>query len=643
MGQRLVAAHQVMLDCLALPECIEDADRPGHSVVDADVMARSHLIAMFPVTDYVAEAMLSLAADLHFRYPAILKAMLDGRMDLAAAKVLAEQMSTVDDEFVLRVQQEVVDDYLDAVESGKRPTRKAIRSRIDEIISRRDRAAVRERKADAGRDRGVSISKGRDGMSSLYAQLRADEAAVLAEALENKVAADKAAEDAAAEAVAAAEAAQSANTADASTGSDAGNPFEAQSAQSGQPGRDGDEPYSHKQRMADALMSFVCGDATTAGDTDPDSGAASGNASDTTGTGTGTDTSTGSDAGTGTGTDAGAGAASAAAAGGSAGSVVLRPKVTIIAPAGHGRWFDRAHVEFARSGEAALLAVLDMLAASDAASIQYLDPATGVADDPDQALRYRPGTALATRIRMRDGSCRHPGCTVKIEACDLDHVVPFNHDDPAAGGQTVESNLVALCRKHHRFKTFNDWQYRLDGDGTLTITTTDGQVMTTYPDGPLAQYRREEAEAEQQAWDRQQRRNFDPAILSAHGRYDPCDYVEQTSWTKREAGKQYRRRKQRGQTMAAIIASMHNDNSNGGAGVQDPNMPWPGFSPIRASTRPGVIDTPPHRHSRWWLNNRHRFPNPGTGTGDGPHINPNSAIELALHTALQNHLNPPPF
>jgi len=199
----------------------------------------------------------------------------------------------------------------------------------------------------------------------------------------------------------------------------------------------------------------------------------------------------------------------------------------------------------------------------------------------------------------------------------------------------------------------------------LTITTTDGQVMTTYPDGPLAQYRRDEAEAEQQAWDRQQRRNFDPAILSAHGRYDPCDYVEQTSWTKREAGKQYRRRKQRGQTMAAIIASMHNDNSNGGAGVQDPNMPWPGFSPIRASTRPDVIDTPPHRHSRWWLNNHHRFPNPGTGTnpntspdtgtstgdpygtgtgtGDGHHINPNSAIELAVHTALQNHLNPPPF
>ncbi|WP_264888896.1 13E12 repeat family protein, partial [Dietzia sp. NCCP-2495] len=413
MGQRLVAAHQVMLDCLALPECIEDFDRPGHSVVDADVMARSHLIAMFPVTDYVAEAMLSLAADLHFRYPAILKAMLDGRMDLAAAKVLAEQMSTVDDEFVLRVQQEVVDDYLDAVESGKRPTRKAIRSRIDEIISRRDRAAVRERKADAGRDRGVSISKGRDGMSSLYAQLRADEAAVLAEALENKVAADKAAEDAAAEAEAAAEAAHTSGASDTTSG-----------AQPGQPGRDGDEPYSHKQRMADALMSFVCGDATT-GDTDSDSGAASGNASDTTGTGTGTgtdtDTSTGSDAGTGTGTgtDTGAGAASAAAAGGSAGSVVLRPKVTIIAPAGRGRWFDRAHVEFARSGEAALLAVLEMFAASDAASIQYLDPAAGVADDPDQALRYRPGTALATRIRMRDGSCRHPGCTVKIEACDL--------------------------------------------------------------------------------------------------------------------------------------------------------------------------------------------------------------------------------
>ena len=226
-GQRLRAAHQVMVECLAHPDCVADPDRPGRAAVDAGVMAASHLVRMFPVSSFKVESMLSFAADLHFRYPAILAAMLDGDMDEPTARALAEQMSHVDESVLADLQQDVVDDYLSAIAAGERPGIKAVRQRADQLISARDRDAVRERMTDAGRDRGVRISRGRDGMSSLYAMLHADEAAVLAETLDATIAATN-------------------NTGDTDTTGDTDA---------------GDEAYSLAQRRADALMSLTCGDA----------------------------------------------------------------------------------------------------------------------------------------------------------------------------------------------------------------------------------------------------------------------------------------------------------------------------------------------------------------------------------------------
>ena len=34
-GQRLVAAHELMIECVAHPDCWPDPDRPGFAVVDA--------------------------------------------------------------------------------------------------------------------------------------------------------------------------------------------------------------------------------------------------------------------------------------------------------------------------------------------------------------------------------------------------------------------------------------------------------------------------------------------------------------------------------------------------------------------------------------------------------------------------------
>jgi hypothetical protein len=63
-------------------------------------------------------------------------------------------------------------------------------------------------------------------------------------------------------------------------------------------------------------------------------------------------------------------------------------------------------------------------------------------------LGYRPSTALAEFVRLRDLTCRFPGCDHPAEFCDIDHTVPF----PL--GPTHPSNLKLLCRlcrcRHNR-------------------------------------------------------------------------------------------------------------------------------------------------------------------------------------------------
>jgi len=60
--------------------------------------------------------------------------------------------------------------------------------------------------------------------------------------------------------------------------------------------------------------------------------------------------------------------------------------------------------------------------------------------------RYSPSATLSRLVRAREGECRFPGCGVQARHCDLDHVQPFNHADPTAGGPTTAENLQSLCR-----------------------------------------------------------------------------------------------------------------------------------------------------------------------------------------------------
>ncbi|MFE0748329.1 DUF222 domain-containing protein [Gordonia sp. NPDC058843] len=82
---------------------------------------------------------------------------------------------------------------------------------------------------------------------------------------------------------------------------------------------------------------------------------------------------------------------------------------------------------------------------------------------------YRPTTACAAFVRVRDGYCTEPGCTRSAFACDLDHVTEYDHTNPTQGGATSSENLNAKCRGGHLLKTHGDWvdaQYR-DSDGRL--------------------------------------------------------------------------------------------------------------------------------------------------------------------------------
>ncbi|AIH35619.1 hypothetical protein IQ47_08435, partial [Mycobacterium tuberculosis] len=89
---------------------------------------------------------------------------------------------------------------------------------------------------------------------------------------------------------------------------------------------------------------------------------------------------------------------------------------------------------------------------------------------------YRPSAKLAEFVRMRDLTCRFPGCDVPAEFCDIDHSAPW----PL--GPTHPSNLKCACRKHHLLKTFwTGWRDVQLPDGTVIWTAPNGHTYTTHP------------------------------------------------------------------------------------------------------------------------------------------------------------------
>lgn len=103
--------------------------------------------------------------------------------------------------------------------------------------------------------------------------------------------------------------------------------------------------------------------------------------------------------------------------------------------------------------------------------------------DTAAALRYQPTVSVQRWVRCRDLTCRFPGCEHPAEDCDIDHTVPFDHNNPARGGRTVPANLKCLCRFHHRLKTFGGWEDVQYPDGSVVWTSPSGKTYRTTPGG----------------------------------------------------------------------------------------------------------------------------------------------------------------
>lgn len=111
-------------------------------------------------------------------------------------------------------------------------------------------------------------------------------------------------------------------------------------------------------------------------------------------------------------------------------------------------------------------------------------PGTGVVLDHDRTV-YAVPADLKRRLRLRDGTCRFPGCRRRAARCDLDHTVAW-----ADGGRTAADNLAHLCRHHHLVKhrdgPLGRWSVRQlgpsPGGGVLEWTSPAGRTYRTVPD-----------------------------------------------------------------------------------------------------------------------------------------------------------------
>jgi hypothetical protein len=95
---------------------------------------------------------------------------------------------------------------------------------------------------------------------------------------------------------------------------------------------------------------------------------------------------------------------------------------------------------------------------------------------PDAEKGYVPSSALAAFVRLRDMTCRFPGCNRPADHTDIDHTIAYPR------GPTHPTNLNCECRTHHLLKTFYPgWQQRQFPDGTIIWTTPAGRTYVTHP------------------------------------------------------------------------------------------------------------------------------------------------------------------
>ena len=408
---------------LFITRCDED-ERAGRNEARHGEFAHVEVAGILGVTESAAHRMIGLGCDLRWRLHRVREAFAAGRIDLPKAHALAEVLANVSDEVLADLEQRLLD-------GADRASTTRLRARARRLIARLDPDSARERRNAAEAERDVRVIARDDGATDLEGTLPAAGGRILAGRLRAMC-------------------------------------FDVC----------GHDTRTHAQRRADALVALAaghthldctCGRADCATRATPCSESAS-------------DVRihilVGVDAATLLGCDD--------APGYLFGHGPIDADLAR-ALAADGTW--RQVLTLTNRDRDRFAAATGTRAAGAVAGIGRTLPAPTMPPAEVAARRrehtYRPTPQLAEIVRTRDGVCRFPNCTTPAASCDLDHTIPFDHDHPARGGPTTETNLACLCRKHHRLKTIGHWTVRQIGDGRLEWADPSGRTTITDPHGPF--------------------------------------------------------------------------------------------------------------------------------------------------------------
>ena len=110
----------------------------------------------------------------------------------------------------------------------------------------------------------------------------------------------------------------------------------------------------------------------------------------------------------------------------------------------------------------------------DASLVTIVQDGAGRVLDVGRRTRSIP-PAIARALRSRDRGCRYPGCTQQ-RFVDGHHIEHWAH-----GGATRLSNLVLLCRRHHRQVQEGGTRVRMLDDGALRFVDASGRLIDDAP------------------------------------------------------------------------------------------------------------------------------------------------------------------
>jgi hypothetical protein len=101
------------------------------------------------------------------------------------------------------------------------------------------------------------------------------------------------------------------------------------------------------------------------------------------------------------------------------------------------------------------------------------DPMTGQVIDLGEN-RYQPSAETTEFVRIRDRECRHPGCTRPAQNCSIEFTTERHKD----GRPTGRTRPASYCERHRRLKNRPGWEYHVDPDGNVSVTTPADRTHT---------------------------------------------------------------------------------------------------------------------------------------------------------------------